>query len=219
MTTVSSQRASVLERGEDRPQTSVRQLVEVDVIVEVAEPCGGVVGVDVPPQAVLLVPPPLAVGLRLGEQVVVEVGREPVAHLGIGVGVDGERIVVLPGGGLEHLADRADLVGMALAVTGLVDREPHHVVGIDQCDREEPRCVASRVGPSRAGPPARAGPSRAGPPRSSGGPVALRVLLQPVGRVGRDDRVEVHACSGPAHEVTVVPVPVGEAVGLHVRSG
>src|SRR5205823_9028042 len=35
--------------------------------------------------------------------------------------------------------------------------------------------------------------------------------------IGRDDRIEVHARSGPAHEVAVVAFPVGEAVRGHVR--
>ena len=149
-------------------------------------------------------------GLGLGEEVVVEVRREPVAHFGIRIGVDGERVVVLPGGRLEHLTDGADLVRVAFAVAGLVDREPHHVVGVDQRDREEPRLP---VTPHRAGPATSHGPVAA---RRS---VPPRVLLDPVGRVGGDDRVEVDARSRPTHEVAVVAVPIGEAVGLHVRVG
>ena len=97
MTMVSSQAPRGLEGGQDRAQAPVGQLVQVDVVVEVAEP-GPLVGrVDVAPQPVLLVPAPLAVGLGLGVEVVVEVRRKLVDDLGVGVGEDGEGVVVLPG--------------------------------------------------------------------------------------------------------------------------
>ena len=194
MTTVSSHAPDASRADEHGAEVAVGQLVEVDVVVEVAQP-GRLVGrVDVAPQAVLLVPAPLAVGLGLGVQVVVEVGRQLVDHLGVGIGEDGERVVVLPRRRLEHGADGGHVVGVPLPVAGLVDREPHDVVGVDQGHGEEPR-----LGRRRGRRPA--------------------LLGQPVGGVAGDDRVEVHAGAGPAHEVAVVAVPVGEAVGLHVRGG
>jgi hypothetical protein len=185
--------AGRLERPQHGAQTAIGHLVEVDVIVEVTEPGGLVSRIDVAPQPVLLVPAPLAMGLRLGVQVVVEVGRELVDQFGIGLGEDGQRVVVLPGGRLEHLADGGHVVGMPFPVAGLVHRKPHDVVGVDQRHCEEP--------------------GRCGLARGRG------VLFQPVGGVGGDDRVEVHTGAGPPHEVTVVAVPVGEAVGLHVGRG
>ena len=90
-------------------------------------------------------------------------------------------------------ADRRHVLGVALLVAGLVDGEPHDVVGVDQGHGEEPR---------------------------RGGVVGRhRVVLQPVGGVGGDDRVEVDPGPGPPHEVPVVAVPVGEPVGLHVGGG
>ena len=127
-----------LEGGEHRAQAAVGQPVEVHVVVEVAEPGTVVRRVDVAPQAVLLVPAPLPVGLGLGVQVVVEVGRQLVDHLRVGLGEDGEGVVVLPGGRLEHLPDGGHVVGMALPVARLVDREPHDVVRVDQGHGEEP---------------------------------------------------------------------------------
>ena len=137
--------AGGLEGGEHGAEAPVGQPVEVDVVVEVAEPGRGVVGVDVAPEPVLLVPAPLAVGLGLGVEVVVEVGGQPVEHLGVRIGEDRQRVVVLPGRRLEHPADGGHLVGVPLAVAGLVDREPHHVVGVDQGDGEEPGPVV-RIG-------------------------------------------------------------------------
>ncbi len=182
-----------LEGAQHRAEVLVGQVVEVDVVVEVTEPGGGVRRVDVTHQPVLLVPPPLAVRLRLGVEGVAEVRREPVAHLGVGVAVDGQRLVVLPGRRLQDPADVGDVLGVAVLVAGLVHREPHHVVGVDQRHGQEPR-----LGPVVGG---------------------AGVLGQPVGGVGGDDRVEVDAGAGPAHEVAVVAVPVGEAVRLHVRPG
>ena len=143
-----------LEGGEHRAQAAVGQLVEVDVVVEVAQP-GPLVGrVDVAPQPVLLVPAPLPVGLGLGVEVVVEVGRQAVDHLGVGVGEDGEGVVVLPGGGLEHRADGGHVVGVPLPVAGLVHREPHHVVGVDQGHGQEPGLGAAGAVPgNRSGGP------------------------------------------------------------------
>ena len=92
---------------------------------------------------------------------------------------------------------------MALAVAGLVDREPHHVVGVDQGHGQEPGIAA--------------GPRRSRLPRSRRRPAG--VPAQPVGGVVGDDGVEVDPGAGPSHEVAVVAVPVGEAVGLHVRGG
>ena len=89
-----------------------------------------------------------------------------------------------------------------LAVARLVDRKPHHVVGVDQRHGEEPGFAAV-----------------AGGPPGSVGIGGGRVGLEPVGGVPGDDRVEVHPGAGPAHEVPVVAVPVGETVGLHVRGG
>ena len=189
-------RPGVLEGGQHRAEAAVGQPVEVHVVVEVAEPGRGVAGVDVAPQAVLLVPAPLPVRLGLGVQVVVEVRREPVDHLGVRVGEDRERVVLLPGGGLEHPTDAGHLVGVVLAVPRLVHRKPHHVVGVDQGDGEEPGLGAGPVAVAASG-----------------------VLAEPVGGVGGDERIEVHAGAGPAHEVAVVAVPVGEAVGLHVGGG
>ena len=123
MMMVSSQAPAGLEGGAARYPGCVGQLVEMDVVVEVAEP-GALVGrVDVAPQAVLLVPPPLPVGLGLGVEVVVEVGAAAGRRPRVGLGEDGERVVVLPGGRLEHAADAGHLVGMALPVAGLVHRE------------------------------------------------------------------------------------------------
>ena len=82
-----------------------------------------------------------------------------------------------------------DLVGVGRVgvVLGLIHREPHHVVRVHEGHRQEPGLVEGRgVGP------------------------------QPRRGVRRDDRVEVHAGAGPAHEVLVVALPVGEAVGGHV---
>jgi len=98
-------------------------LVEVGVVVEVSQPRRLVGRVDVPVQAVLLVPPPLAVGLRLGVERVVEVGRQCLAHLGVGLPVDRQRLVVLPGGRLQDPPDAGDVLGVALLVAGLVHRE------------------------------------------------------------------------------------------------
>ena len=171
------------------------------VVVEVAQPRALVRRVDVPPQPVLLVPTPLPVGLGLGMEIVVEVGRQLVDDLGVGLGEDGEWVVVLPGGRLEHRADGGDVVGVALAVAGLVHREPHDVVGVDQGHGEEPgigRRAAGPVGP--APPPARRSRSASG-------------------RRWGDERVEVHPGPGPTHEVAVVAVPVGEAVGLQAGVG
>ena len=181
-----------LEGPEHGAQAAIGQLVEVDVVVEMAEPGRLVPRVDVAPQTVLLVPTPLSMGLRLGVQVIVEVGRELVDHLGIGLGEDGQGVVVLPGGRLEHLTDGGHVVGMAFPIAGLVHRKPHDVVRVDQGHGQEP---------------------------GLGGTCRRGVLLQPVGRVGGDDRVEVHPGAGPTHEVAVVAVPVGEAVGLHVGRG
>ena len=190
-----------LEGGQHNSEVAVGQPVEVHVVVEMAQPGPFVGRVDHAPQTVLLVPTPLPVGLGFGEEVVVEVGGELVDHFGIGVGEDGEGVVVLPGGRLEQRADGGHVVGVALLVARLIDRKPHDVVGIDQGHGEEPG-----VGPPGAG---------------SGGisPAARGVAGQPLGGIAGDDRVEVHAGPGPPHEVAIVAVPVGEAVGLHVRGG
>ncbi len=135
---VSSQAPRALEGGEHRAQALVGQPLEVHVVVEVAEPGRSVLGVDVAPQTVLLVPAPLSVCFGLGVKVVVEVGRQPVDHLGVGLVEGGEGVVLLPGGSLQHATDGGDIVGMAFAIARLVDREPHHVVGVDQGDGEEP---------------------------------------------------------------------------------
>ena len=195
------------EGGEHDAQVAVGQLVEMDVVVEVAQPRPLVGRVDVPPQPVLLVPAPLPMGFGLGVEVVVEVGRQAVDHLGVGLGEDGEGVVVLPGGRLEHRPDGGYVVGVPLAVAGLVHREPHHVMRVDQGHGEEPG-----IGAAGAVLP---GTGAAG----SGSSGRFGILLQPVGGVGGDERVEVHAGPGPTHEMAVVAVPVGEAVGLHVRCG
>lgn len=185
--------AGRLQGAEDGAEAGVGQLVEVDVVVEVAEPAPRVGGVDVAPETVLLVPAPLAVGLGLGVQVVGEVGRQVLDHLGVGLRVDGQCVVVLPRRRLEDGPDGGDVLRVGLAVAGLVDRVPHHVMGVHESHGEEPGAPAGRRG---AG-----------------------VAPEPVGGVGGDEGVEVHAGAGPAHEVAVVAVPVGEAVGLHVGLG
>ena len=102
MIMVSSQAPDASSAAEHRPEAAVGQLVEVDVVVEVAKPGPLVARIDVPPEPVLLVPPPLPMGFGLGVEVVIEVGRQAIDHLRVGLGEDGERVVVLPGGGLQH---------------------------------------------------------------------------------------------------------------------
>ena len=178
--------ARLLERAEHDAEALVGPAVELDVVVEVAQPRLRVGRVDVAPEAVLLVPPPLPLRVGLGVQVVVEVGGQLVDDFVVGVGERREGLVLLPLRRLEDAADERRLVGVGGLVRGLVDREPHHVVRVHEGDGEEPRVGAARVGP------------------------------QPRCRVRRDDRVEVHAGAGPAHEVAVVALPVGVAVRLHV---
>ena len=185
---------AVVKGLEDRSEALVGEPVELDVVVEVTEPGLRVRGVDVPPETVLLVPAPLAVGLRLGMEVVREIGREFFEYLVIGTVVDGEGVVLLPSRALEDPADAGHLLGVALGVAGLVDGEPHDVVRVDQRHRQEPGLVVGSSGRRRG--------SGIGP--------------QPVGGVGGDDGVEVDAGPGPTHEVAVVSLPVGESVALHV---
>ncbi len=190
----------LLQRTEDGAQVAIGHLVEMDVVVEMTQPRLLVVRVDVAPQPVLLVPTPLAVRLGLGVQVVIEVGRQIVDNLVVGLGEDRERIVVLPRRRLENRAHAGHVGGMALPVAGLVDGEPHHIVRVDQRHGQEPRLGGSLI--RLVGPRSRAG-----------------VGFQPVGGVGGDDRVEMHPGARPPHEVAVVAVPVGKAVGLHVGGG
>src|ERR1035438_9010146 len=85
----------------------------------------------------------------------------------------------------------------------------HRVPAGPACSVSQWAALAAMIGakctPGPAPPTTRpAAPSPGARPR---GPRRSGVLGQPVGGVGRDDRVEVHAGAGPPHEVAVVPVP------------
>ncbi len=131
-------RPGVLESAEHGPQTLIGEALELHVVIEVAKPGSGVTGVDVAPQAVLLVPAPLPVRLGLGVEVVVEVGRELLHDLVVVLAIDRKRVVVLPGRGIENTAHRCHVLGVGVLVSGLVDREPHDVMRIDEGDGQEP---------------------------------------------------------------------------------
>ena len=145
-------RPAVVERLEHRAQALVGEALELDVVVEVAEPGPGVAGVDVPPQPVLLVPAPLPVRLGLGVQVVVEVGRELLDHLVVVRGrrpAAGRRPSRRRPRGPTH---RRHVLGVALVVPGLVDGEPHDVVRVHERHGQEPRlrCHARVAAPALA---------------------------------------------------------------------
>ena len=76
-------RAAALEGAEHRAEAVVGQLVELHVVVELPPPLLLVLGRQVAGQPVLLVPAPLAMARRLGEQVVVEVLGQVVDDLGV----------------------------------------------------------------------------------------------------------------------------------------
>ena len=76
--TVSSHAPAALEGAEHLAEALVGELVELHVVVELPPPLLPVVGRDVAGQPVLLVPAPLPVARRLGEQVVVEARRQLV---------------------------------------------------------------------------------------------------------------------------------------------
>ena len=123
----------------------------------------------------------------LREQVVVEVLRELVEHLLVLLGERGERVVLLPRRRSQERTGELELLAVLLLVRRLVDREPHDVVRVDERDDEEPRPIG-RTG----------------------------VGAEPLDALVGDDRVVLPAGARPSHEVAVVALPVGEAVGLEV---
>ena len=182
-------RTAALQGAEHAAEAVVGELVELHVVVELPPPRRVVLGRQVARQPVLLVPAPLAMTRRLGEQVVAEVLGEAVDDLRVVVRERRHRVAVLPLGRVQQGLRRGELVGVGRLVVGLVHREPHHVVGVHEGDRQEPRIGLRPVG------------------------------FQPASGGVRDHRVEVDAGAGPAHEVLVVAVPVGVAVEVHRRLG
>ncbi len=179
-----------IEGTQDGAEAGVVELMELGVVVELAEPDVGVVRIHHPGDAVLhhLRHPPL-VDLGFGGQVVVEVRREigepPLELEGEIRQVLGPTPVLLG----QQVAGPGHVVGVALGVPRLIDGKPHDVVRVDQPDTEEPRLVD--LGP-----------------------------VPDPGRAVLGDRlVELGAGAGEAPPGHVVPGPVTEAVGLHVRGG
>ncbi len=136
-----------LERGEDRSEAAVGERVQVHVVVEVPEP-RPLVGRDrccptaraAGPTATVDALRAWRAGRRRSSRAA---GRTPRGRDRRRPGADRHPSMPPPPG---SGSDPGHLVGVAVGVPGLVDREPHHVMGVDQGDGEEPWAVLGPAG-------------------------------------------------------------------------